>query len=69
MRYCHQLLMSPTPGILNKYFARSTWATFTFPSLNAAFKISFNHAHNILRLSAVLPNLPFTTSEMKRDFY
>ena len=25
------------PDILNKYFARSTWMIFTFPSLNAIF--------------------------------
>ena len=27
-----------------------------------------NHFHNILRLFNVLPNLPFTTSETKRDY-
>ena len=26
--------LSDIPDILNKYFARSTWAMFTFPSLN-----------------------------------
>ena len=28
------------PGILNKYFARSTWTVFTFPSFNAIFEKS-----------------------------
>ena len=28
------------PDILNKYFARSTWTIFTFPSLNAIFEKS-----------------------------
>ena len=27
-----------------------------------------NHFYNILRLFDVLPNLPFTTSEAKRDY-
>ena len=27
-----------------------------------------NHAHDILRLLDVLPNFPFNTSEMKRDY-
>ena len=29
-----------TLNILNKYFARSTWIIFTFPSLNAIFEKS-----------------------------
>ena len=29
-----------TPNILNKYFARSTWTIFTFPSINANFEKS-----------------------------
>ena len=28
------------PDILNKYFARSTWPIFTFPSFNALFEKS-----------------------------
>ena len=28
------------PDILNKYFARSTWTIFTFPSFNAIFEKS-----------------------------
>ena len=28
-----------------------------------------SHFHNILRLSDVLPNFPFTTSETIRDYY
>ena len=33
------------------------------------FKKFYNHFHDILRLSDVLPNFPFTTSEMMRDYY
>ena len=29
---------------------------------------SYNHFHNILRLSDILPNFPFTASETKRDY-
>ena len=29
----------------------------------------YGHFHNILRLSDVLPNFPFTTSETIRDYY
>ena len=29
---------SDIPDILNKYFARSTWKIFTFPTLNAIFE-------------------------------
>ena len=28
-----------------------------------------NHFHNILKLFAVLPNVPFTTSETMADYY
>ena len=28
------------PDILNKYFARSTWTIFTFPSFNTIFEKS-----------------------------
>ena len=31
--------------------------------------IDYNHFHNILRLSDVSPNFPFTTSETVRDYY
>ena len=31
-------LRSDIPDILNKYFARSTWTIFTFPSLNVIFE-------------------------------
>ena len=30
---------------------------------------SYNYFHNILRLFDALPNVPFTTSEMMRDYY
>ena len=30
---------------------------------------SYNHVHNILRLSDILPNVSFTISEMMRDYY
>ena len=30
---------------------------------------SYNHFHNILRFFDVLPNFPFTTSEMMGDYY
>ena len=33
-------LRSDIPDILNKYFARSTWTIFTFPSLNVIFEKS-----------------------------
>ena len=33
-------LRSDIPDILNKYFARSTWTIFTFPSLNMIFEKS-----------------------------
>ena len=39
---------------------------------NCLFKMKFgtyNHFHNILRLSDVLPTFPFTTSETMRDYY
>ena len=29
----------------------------------------YNHFYNILRLFDVLPNFPFTTSEMMHDYY
>ena len=29
----------------------------------------YNHGHNIFRIFDVLPNFPFTTSEMMRDCY
>ena len=29
----------------------------------------YNHFHNILRLFDVLPNFPFTTSEMMSNYY
>ena len=29
----------------------------------------YNHFHNFLRLSDVLPNFPFTPSETMRDYY
>ena len=29
----------------------------------------YNQFHNILRLFDVLPNFPFTTSEMRGDYY
>ena len=31
--------------------------------------LTYIHFHNILRLFEVLPNFPFTTSEMMRDCY
>ena len=31
--------------------------------------LTYNHFHNILRLSDVLPSFPFTTSETMRDYY
>ena len=40
-------------------------------SQNCQFKLKFNtynHFYNILRLSDVLPNFPFTTSETMRDY-
>ena len=33
-------LRSDIPDILNKYFARSTWIIFKFPSLNVIFEKS-----------------------------
>ena len=33
------------------------------------FSHSYNHFHNILKLLYVLPNFPFTTSEMMRNYY
>ena len=39
----HQLLMGHNqikPTFLNKYFARSTWVIFKFPSLNATYEIT-----------------------------
>ena len=30
--------------------------------------IFHNHAHNILRLLDILPNVPFTASETKHDY-
>ena len=32
-------------------------------------RVIHNHFHNILRRFDVLPNFPFTTSEMMRDYY
>ena len=32
-------------------------------------KAVYNHFYNILRLFAVLPNFPFTTSETMGDYY
>ena len=29
---------------------------------------NYNHGHNIIRISDVLPNFPFTTSEMEPDY-
>ena len=28
----------------------------------------YNHAHNILRLLDILPNVPFTTSKVKHEY-
>ena len=28
----------------------------------------YNHAHNILKRLHILPNVPFTTGEMKHDY-
>ena len=33
--------LSDIPDILNKYFARSTWTIFTFPSLNPIFEKNY----------------------------
>ena len=33
------------------------------------YGVTHNHFHNILRLLDVLPNFPFTTSEMMGDYY
>ena len=30
---------------------------------------TYNRAHNFLELVAILPNVSFTASEMKRDYY
>ena len=35
----------------------------------SAISESYNRAHNILKLVDVLPNVSFTTSEMKSDYY
>ena len=35
----------------------------------ALFECTHNQFHNILRLFDVLPNFPFTTSEMMADYY
>ena len=42
------------------------WAMFTRKNKK---EMSCNHFHNILRLFDVLPNFPFTTSEIMRDYY
>ena len=30
---------------------------------------TYNRVHNILGLADILPNIPFTESETKRDYY
>ena len=40
-----------------------------YPDGYYRLKICYNHGHNILRLFDILPNVPFTTSETKRDYY
>ena len=43
--------------------------TPTFCELRLNMNWAYNHFHNILRLSDVLPNFPFTKSETMRDYY
>ena len=46
--------------------------TFGQKHQNCLFKLkysTYNHFHNILRLTNVLPNFLFTTSETMRDYY
>ena len=35
----------------------------------SAISKNCNRAHNILELAEILPNVSFTTSETKRDYY
>ena len=37
-------------------------------ALDTTFPLSYNHGHNIMGIFDVLPNFPFTTSEMEPHY-
>ena len=49
------------------FFARGTVCVNSLPCNFS--QITYNHFQNILKLFQVLPNLPFTKSEMMRNYY
>ena len=49
---------------------RNPWNIFVLIKREwSYFILTYNQFHNVLRLFDVLPNLPFTTSEMMADYY
>ena len=50
---------------ITKYSVLSSWIYY----FSLSFIYSYNQFHIILRLFNVLPNFPFATSEMMRDYY
>ena len=60
-------------NLLNPLYVVTTWARCRLyrPYINISpgtRQRRFNHGQNILKLFDVLPNSPFTTSEMKPDY-